>query len=36
MADLEQLGKKAEAKVKEWLDRPDEGFCFDRIPDQLS
>lgn len=28
------LGKKAEAKIKEWLDRPQEGYCFDRIPDQ--
>lgn len=36
MADLEQFGKKAEGKIKEWLDRPEEGFCFDRIPDQLS
>lgn len=30
------LGKKAEAKIREWLDRPEEGYCFDRIPDQLS
>lgn len=30
------LGKKAEAKIKEWLNRPHEGYCFDRIPDQLS
>lgn len=30
------LGKKAEAKVKEWLDHPDLDLCFDRIPDQLS
>lgn len=36
MADLTNLGKKAEAKIKEWLDRPEEGYCFDRIPDQLS
>lgn len=28
------LGKKAEAKIEEWLDRPQEGYCFDRIPDQ--
>ena len=28
------LGKKAEAKIEEWLDRPEEGYCFDRIPDQ--
>lgn len=36
MGDSEQLGKKAEAKIKEWLDHPEEGFCFDRIPDQLT
>lgn len=30
------LGKKAEAKIKTWLDRPEFGYCFDRIPDQLS
>lgn len=30
------LGKKAEAKIKDWLNRPDDGYCFDRIPDQLS
>lgn len=36
MADLTNLGKKAEKKIKEWLDRPEEGYCFDRIPDQQS
>lgn len=30
------LGKKAEGKVQEWLDKPEEGFCFDRIPDQMT
>ena len=35
MADTEH-GKKAEAKIKEWLDRPDEGYSFDRIPDQMT
>ena len=30
------LGKKAEKKIQEWLDRPEEGYCFDRIPDQVS
>ena len=30
------LGKKAEQKIKEWLDRPDEGFCLDRLPDQMN
>lgn len=28
------LGKKAEGKIKEWLDKPEEGYSFDRIPDQ--
>ncbi|WP_301003174.1 Holliday junction resolvase RecU [uncultured Duncaniella sp.] len=32
----ESLGKKAEKKIKEWLDRPEEGYCFDRIPDQMT
>lgn len=31
-----EVGKKAEAKIKDWLNRPNEGYCFDRIPDQLS
>ena len=31
----ESLGKKAERKIKEWLDRPESGYSFDRIPDQL-
>ena len=30
------LGKKAEDKISEWLDRPEEGYCFDRIPDQMT
>lgn len=30
------LAKKAEAKIREWLDRPEEGYCFDRIPDQMT
>lgn len=30
------LGKKAEAKIKEWLDQIDAGYCFERIPDQLT
>lgn len=34
--DDNTLGKKAERKVKEWLDRPEEGYCFDRIPDQMT
>ena len=32
----ETLGKKAEKKIKEWLDRPEAGYDFNRIPDQLS
>lgn len=30
------LGKKAEQKIREWLDRPEQGYCFDRIPDQMT
>lgn len=30
------LGKKGEDKVREWLDRPADGYCFDRIPDQMT
>ena len=36
MADVSNLGKKAEGKVKEWLDRPDDGYSFDRIKDQMT
>lgn len=32
----ETIGKKAEKKVKEWLDRPQDGYCFDRLPDQMT
>ena len=32
----ESLGKKAEGKIKEWLDRPEDGYSFDRLYDQLS
>jgi len=28
------LGKKAEKKIKEWLDIPEDGYCFDRLKDQ--
>lgn len=28
-------GKKAEDKIRSWLDRPDYGYSFDRVPDQL-
>ena len=30
------LGKQAEQKIREWLDRPEDGYCFDRIPDQMN
>ncbi len=30
----DDLGKKAEQKIREWLDKPEKGYCFDRIPDQ--
>lgn len=32
----DNLGKSAEKKIKEWLDCPEKGYCFDRLPDQLS
>lgn len=34
MGDISKLGKKAEDKIKQWLNRPEEGFFFYRIPDQ--
>ena len=30
------LGKKAESKLKTWLDRPEAGYSVDRIPDQMT
>jgi penicillin-binding protein-related factor A (putative recombinase) len=36
MGDLTQLGKKAEGKLKSWLDMPEEGFFMLRLPDQLT
>lgn len=36
MADFTNVGKKAEAKIKEWLNMPEEGFFFYRLPDQLN
>lgn len=30
------LGKKAEEKIQLWLDRPEDGYCFKRIPDQMT
>lgn len=28
--------KQAERKIQEWLDRPTDGYCVDRVHDQLS
>ena len=30
------LGKAAERKIREWLDRPEDGYSFDRLYDQMS
>ncbi len=30
------IGKQAEKKIKEWLDKPEEGYSFDRIKDQMT
>ena len=35
MADT-GFGKTAEQRLKSWLDRPEDGYSMDRIPDQLS
>lgn len=32
----ESYGKKAEHKVRQWLDHPENGYSFDRLPDQTS
>lgn len=32
----DDLGKKAEQKLRVWLDRPEDGYCFDRLPDQMT
>lgn len=34
--DPDKLGKLAEAKIDLWLNKPQEGFSFDRIPDQMT
>lgn len=31
----ESIGKKAEKKIREWLNRPDDGYSFDRLPDPV-
>lgn len=35
MADS-TIGKEAEAKIRQWLDRPQDGYSFDRIYDQMT
>lgn len=32
----DNLGKEAEHKIKEWLDRPENGYSFDRLFDQMN
>jgi penicillin-binding protein-related factor A (putative recombinase) len=32
----DNLGKAAEKKIQKWLDRPKEGYCLDRIKDQMT
>lgn len=34
--DPDKLGKLAEAKIDLWLNKPQEGFSFNRIPDQMT
>lgn len=36
MPGIGDVGKEHEDKVKQWLDRPEDGYSFDRIPDQLT
>ena len=33
---MDQLGKKAEEKIKDWLNHAELGYSFDRVPDQLT
>lgn len=33
---MDDLGKKAESKIREWLDKPEDGYSFNRIPDQMT
>ena len=32
----DDIGKKAENKIREWLDKPEEGYSFDRFYDQMT
>lgn len=36
MSIQDNLGKLAEKQITKWLHRPSDGYCFERIPDQLS
>ena len=36
MSIQDNLGKLAEKQIAKWLHRPSYGYCFERIPDQLS
>lgn len=36
MSDIYKDAKDAEQKIQQWLDRPEDGYSFDRIPDQMS
>lgn len=36
MVQDNSLGKKAESKIFQWLNRPEDGYCIDRIYDQMS
>lgn len=33
---MSELGKQAEAKIRQWLNRPECEYSFDRIPDQMT
>lgn len=33
---MSDLGKDAESRIRTWLDRPEEGYCFDRVTDQMT
>lgn len=33
---IDNLGKKAEQKIRDWLNRPEAGYSLDRIPDQMT
>lgn len=35
-SSMADRGKEAEKKIRTWLDRPEDGYSFDRIPDQMN